>query len=123
MPPDAPLSDPSLTEMPFLLMLLIGTAAIGSLCVWASIANRWRRGADLLPYEPRRQVPWTLLDVSLMFLIALVSLTVVPLAAGVDLDTLSTEMSSQDAALLMTSDGVAKLLFVLLSVAVLSTST
>ncbi len=31
---------------------------LGSLTVWAVVADRLRRGEPVVPYEPRRQVPW-----------------------------------------------------------------
>jgi len=36
-------------------LLLLG---LGSLAVWAVVADRLRRGEPVVPYEPRRQVPW-----------------------------------------------------------------
>lgn len=33
---------------------------------WGQVVTRWRRGEPILPWEPRRPVPWTLFDLLLM---------------------------------------------------------
>jgi membrane protease YdiL (CAAX protease family) len=37
---------------------LIGLVVAASLYVWSRTVARWRTGQPLLPYEPRRDVPW-----------------------------------------------------------------
>lgn len=39
--------------------------------VWAAIFARLRRGLPILPYEPRRPVPWTALDLAVFLLVYL----------------------------------------------------
>jgi membrane protease YdiL (CAAX protease family) len=56
------------------LTLIVCGAIVGSIAVWATAAARIRRGEELIPLEPRRPVPWALLDL-LMILMAYVFFT------------------------------------------------
>jgi len=45
--------------------LLVTAYAAGAICLvlWAAMIERWWRGARVLPYQPRRRVPWGGIDV------------------------------------------------------------
>lgn len=58
--------------MPQLLQTIFVVSVIaGSAIVWSVIISRWRRGLPALPYQPRRPVPWTAVDLALVLLIFL----------------------------------------------------
>jgi membrane protease YdiL (CAAX protease family) len=44
---------------------------VGSLGIWALIIQRWRRGAAIVPHEPRRPVPWKGVDLAIVLLVSL----------------------------------------------------
>ena len=118
MPPDAPLSDPTSAELPVLLVLFVATTAILSLGACAAVVTRWRRGADPLPYEPRRPVPWTGLEAGLLVLLGLTVPDVVTvLVLGID-GSLA-EMASPAIARLLLLSGISKLIFILFATAML----
>ena len=49
-----------------LLLVLLAVGACGA--TWAMVAARWRHRRPVLPYQPRRSVPWRLGDVTLLML-------------------------------------------------------
>jgi membrane protease YdiL (CAAX protease family) len=51
--------------------VVLGVAIWACLAVWVAVANRRRRGLPVLPYQPRRQVPWRVLDLLAMLAIYL----------------------------------------------------
>ncbi len=58
---------------PSLLQNVMGTVAFllvfGSVVVWAVVARHWRRRQPVVPYQPRRRVPWGAFDVALLILL------------------------------------------------------
>jgi membrane protease YdiL (CAAX protease family) len=46
--------------------------ALAALAIWAVVWLRWRNRRPVLPYEPRRIVPWRLGDVAMMALVYIV---------------------------------------------------
>jgi len=59
-PPDSP----DLREV--VAGTLVVLAIFACVVVWKSIAMRWLRGQPVLPYQPRRRVPWRTIDVVLL---------------------------------------------------------
>jgi membrane protease YdiL (CAAX protease family) len=57
-PPDAA------NALDAILGTLVRLAIIACAAVWTMMIVRWRRGQPVLPYEPRRPVPWKGLDVA-----------------------------------------------------------
>jgi membrane protease YdiL (CAAX protease family) len=56
----------SLTSSDAIILLLM-LAACGA--TWVIVAVRWRHGQPVLPYQPRRRVPWRLGDVALLMFV------------------------------------------------------
>jgi membrane protease YdiL (CAAX protease family) len=50
------------------LAILVQLAIASCIAVWTVAAVRWRRGQPVLPYQPRRSVPWRLIDVALLII-------------------------------------------------------
>jgi hypothetical protein len=50
-------------DPPLGFVTLIFFAIGGSLVVWAVLTERWLSGTPVLPYQPRRRVPWQFLDI------------------------------------------------------------
>jgi membrane protease YdiL (CAAX protease family) len=61
------------------LLTLLGVAAC--VATWAIVAVRWRRRLPVLPYQPRRSVPWRLGDVLLVVLLYLLGPSLLWLAS------------------------------------------
>jgi membrane protease YdiL (CAAX protease family) len=63
----------------FVILVSLGLPllGLGSLTVWAVVVDRLRRGEPVVPYEPRRQVPWQGLH---LLLVVLIYLTLVGLS-------------------------------------------
>jgi membrane protease YdiL (CAAX protease family) len=55
---------------PILLMAML--ALIACVVVWTMVARRWRRRQSILPYQPRRPVPWGGFDLLLVLLFYLI---------------------------------------------------
>ncbi len=53
-----------------LMVLLYGSARL-----WVYSVDRWVRGEAVVPFEPRRPVPWGLIDLLLMFLLTILFVT------------------------------------------------
>jgi len=53
------------------LVLMIGLVGGACLAVWAHVVLWWRRGVPVLPYEPRRGVPWRGIDLFSVLLVYL----------------------------------------------------
>lgn len=51
------------TTAPQALLMMATLAIWACLAAWVFVAVRWRRKQPLVPYEPRRPVPWKLFDV------------------------------------------------------------
>lgn len=51
--------------------VFLGAALVAVALAWASLITRVRRGQRVLPREPRREVPWGILDVVASFLLLL----------------------------------------------------
>ena len=72
--PDAPLPQPPLPEAlsPAQLVLSLGVLGLlaaliaGSLTAWLGIVRARRAGQILVPHEPRRPVPWRLIDLAVL---------------------------------------------------------
>ncbi|MFW6125080.1 MAG: type II CAAX prenyl endopeptidase Rce1 family protein [Pirellulales bacterium] len=58
---DAPLfAAAPLDALPVILVnVAVWALLIGTVLFWAGVIGRWRGGRRVLPYEPRRPVPWT----------------------------------------------------------------
>ena len=50
------------------LTLIAAAAIVGSIVIWAGVIARTTRGQEIIPLEPRRPVPWALLDLLLIFM-------------------------------------------------------
>jgi membrane protease YdiL (CAAX protease family) len=48
--------------------LVVAAAIVGSILIWANVIARTTRGQEVIPLEPRRPVPWALLDLLLIFM-------------------------------------------------------
>lgn len=73
---------------------LVGLLAAGSLAMWLLAVRRLRAGDPLVPFEPRRPVPWGGIEILLIWLAYLVSsglasLFVVPVAEGATVSVVS----------------------------------
>jgi membrane protease YdiL (CAAX protease family) len=51
---------------------LLPAVALACLIVWVLVLRRLRRGVPVVPYQPRRPVPWRGLDVLIVFLVYVV---------------------------------------------------
>ncbi len=58
-------------------------AAWACLAAWVNVFARWRHGVAVLPYQPRRRVPWRGLDVLAVFAVGIVAATLVRLVIEV----------------------------------------
>lgn len=47
------------------------TLLYGTVRLWFHAIERWRRGEIIVPFEPRRPVPWGLIDLLLIFLLVI----------------------------------------------------
>jgi membrane protease YdiL (CAAX protease family) len=61
------------------LLSAIVLAIWACLAVWAVVVTRWRRGLPILPYQPRRPVPWRGID--LLFVLAFYLVSVILLGS------------------------------------------
>lgn len=50
------------------LIFLAAVAIVGSVAIWATVAGRVSKGEELVPLEPRRSAPWTLIDLVLVLM-------------------------------------------------------
>lgn len=98
-------------------------------CVWGwtRALGRWRAGACILPLEPRRPVPWGLLDVVFtvfVFLTALVvTMSIVRHVFGVDLSVDPAGMTPGARAVGVLLDAVCRVLTVIISSGVIMLRT
>ena len=96
--------------MDWLLSLLVVALIAASLIVWAGVAAKWRQGAPIVPYEPRRPVPWTIVD--LLAIAVVYVLTNVALVVGLHEITgtaIGEERSLNDIAAAMLATSLANL--------------
>lgn len=84
--------------------ILIGLA-VASAAAWSLIFRRVRGGQRLVPYEPRRQVPWNGIDVAVVICTALVLIGIVSqsMFRYLDVDPSDTSTSSYVSAMLAAS--------------------
>lgn len=54
-----------------ILGMVVLFGIIGCISVWATIAMRWHEGHPVLPYHPRRRVPWRAFDTMILVLLYL----------------------------------------------------
>jgi len=64
---------------PVWLLTAMAVAVWASLTAWTAVALRWRRGLAVLPYQPRRQVPWRGLDLAVVLIVYVAALGAVGL--------------------------------------------
>lgn len=64
MPPPA---TPDLPQVILATLVILGIFAC--IAVWGMIAVRWHQGLPVLPYQPRRRVPWRAVDTGVLVLI------------------------------------------------------
>jgi membrane protease YdiL (CAAX protease family) len=76
-PPDSP--DPSLVVVYAALFALL--AILPCAAVWMAMAGRWDRRLPVLPYQPRRPVPWGAIDVMLLVSVFIITPPLVGQAA------------------------------------------
>jgi membrane protease YdiL (CAAX protease family) len=60
------MNPPALSLQACLLLAVAAAALAGTFLVWSRLIGRWRRGWPLVPYQPRRRVPWRGWDVLLV---------------------------------------------------------
>ncbi len=63
-------------------MSVVGAVLTGALITWAWVASRLWRGQALLPYEPRRLVPWSGVDLLLIVAVYLLAQVIAQTAAA-----------------------------------------
>src|SRR3954453_8599753 len=51
---------------PVIVTLIVAAIFSGGLVTWAWIGSRWSKGQAILPFEPRREVPWMGIDLLLV---------------------------------------------------------
>ncbi|MCX7426101.1 MAG: CPBP family glutamic-type intramembrane protease [Planctomycetia bacterium] len=54
---------------PVSVLVLFGLAMWVAVAVWATVYRRWRAGLPLLPFQPRRQVPWRGVDMAMILVV------------------------------------------------------
>ncbi len=69
----------ALLQAAFLMLAMLAVAACAA--VWTAALRRWRRGQSVLPYQPRRPVPWGGIDVVAVLVVYIVSTPLVMQAA------------------------------------------
>jgi membrane protease YdiL (CAAX protease family) len=70
--------NPPPPDLPQVIVVnLVLLTIVGCLAVWVTIITRWLRRLPVLPYEPRRRVPWKTVDIVLIASIYVFSQVVV----------------------------------------------
>jgi membrane protease YdiL (CAAX protease family) len=60
---------------PVSVLVLFGLAIWAAMAVWATVYRRWRAGLPLLPLRPRRQVPWRGVDMAMILVVYIASMS------------------------------------------------
>lgn len=71
--------------IPLWWLSAMAVACWACLAVWMMVAGRMRRGMAVLPYQPRRGVPWQPIDLLMVLAVYLVAMVVARLLAEVSL--------------------------------------
>ena len=100
--------------------IIAGSVAI-SLALWSRAITRWFRGRPAVLFQPRRAVPWGLVDLGavlvLLLLFQVATFSIVERNFGVSLDGPVSQMPAQQQIVLVTAGSLSSLLALAASLA------
>jgi membrane protease YdiL (CAAX protease family) len=106
----------TMPDIPQFLLMLALTAFLAS---WIFVTRRWTSGVNIVSYEPRRPVPWGIVDVVLtvvaLILVLSAALTGLALALGYGIQLPIEELGLDERAYLILAESLSNLVVMTLS--------